>query len=214
MKKRIICFGDSNTWGYDAGSMGRFEEGESWPDQLQERLGEGYEVIPEGLGGRTAVMEDPLYEGTMGLGYIHPCLLSHSPIALVIIMLGTNDAKERFSMTASNIAVGVVRVALKAKNARAGRNEGSPRVLVLSPPPIGIRYVETESFPAMGKGCSEKTEEVGAYLRVLCTQEGLDFIDLKGRVAFGEKDHVHLDRKGHEDLAEIVHTWIVKEMRR
>ena len=214
MKKRIVCFGDSNTWGYDAESGGRFENGQSWPDLLQERLGEDYEVISEGLGGRTAVMEDPLYEGTRGLDYIHPCLLSHSPLALVIIMLGTNDAKERFSLTAYNIAVGVVRVAMKARNAPAGRNEGNPRVLVISPPPIGIRYVETESFPAMGKGCSEKSEELGGYLRVLCTQEGLDFLDMKGRVSFGKEDHMHLDRKGHEDLAEMVRTWIVQEMRR
>lgn len=214
MKMRIVCFGDSNTWGYDAGSRGRFEEGESWPDQLQARLGEGYEVIQEGLGGRTAVMEDPLYEGTRGLDDIHPCLLSHSPIALVIIMLGTNDAKERFSLTAYNIAVGIVRVALKARNAPAGRSEGSPRVLVISPPPIGIRYVETESFPDMGKGCSEKTEELGGYLRVLCTQEGLDLLDMKGRVSFGAEDHVHLDRKGHEELAKMVHAWIMKEMKR
>lgn len=214
MKKRIVCFGDSNTWGYDAGSEGRFEDGQRWPDRLQEMLGEDYQVISEGLGGRTAVMEDPLFEGTRGLDYIHPCFLSHSPLELVIIMLGTNDTKERFSLTPHNIAAGVLRIALKAKNTPAGKHEGNPRILVVSPPPIGIRYVETESFSTMGKGCSEKSEELGSHLKELCDMEGLDFLDVRGRVSFGTIDHMHLDRKGHEELAKMVFEWIGKELER
>lgn len=82
-----------------------------WPCLLQEKLGDEYQIIEEGLPGRTSVMDDPLLEGMNGMDYIVPCIKSHAPVELVIIMLGTNDTKERFGLTAHNIAQGITRLA-------------------------------------------------------------------------------------------------------
>ena len=103
--------GDSNTWGYDAETNGRFPDDVRWTGRLSERLGDSYTVIEEGLSGRTTVFEDPLNEGMSALQYLYPCLMSHAPLDYMIVMLGTNDCKERFSATAKNIADGMKRLA-------------------------------------------------------------------------------------------------------
>jgi lysophospholipase L1-like esterase len=90
--RTLVCFGDSNTWGYIPGSGGkRFPREQRWPVLLQERLGDAWEVIAEGLGGRTATFDRPDSEGRSGLPYLLPCLHSHEPVDLVVIFLGTND---------------------------------------------------------------------------------------------------------------------------
>jgi lysophospholipase L1-like esterase len=90
--RTLVCFGDSNTWGYVPGSDGeRFPREVRWPNRLQAILGEEWEVIAEGLSGRTATVERPDSEGRNGLPYLLPCLLSHAPVDVVAIFLGTND---------------------------------------------------------------------------------------------------------------------------
>ena len=93
MKRHVICLGDSNTHGYCGAQEGetlcggRFSEAERWPCLLQRALGEEYLVIEEGLCGRTTVFPDPLEPGLDAISYLRPCLLSHAPVSLLILML-------------------------------------------------------------------------------------------------------------------------------
>lgn len=90
--KTLVCFGDSNTWGYVPGSDGeRLPRAQRWPVVLQGLLGDQWDVIAEGLGGRTATIDRPDSEGRNGLPYLLPCLHSHAPVDIVVIFLGTND---------------------------------------------------------------------------------------------------------------------------
>ena len=147
MKKHIVCLGDSNTHGYCAdpsdcadGALQRFNEDERWTRRLQAALGEDYLVLEEGLSGRTTVFRDPLYEGLAAIDYIHPCLKSHEPVALLIIMLGTNDTKERFSANAHCIALGM------EDHGRGLRREVPP-----PPAPAGeLRQADALSLPQRG----------------------------------------------------------------
>ena len=102
--KRILCFGDSNTYGHNPATEGRFDETVRWTKQLSRILGEKYLVVEEGLNSRTAAItpEDEPYLN--GLTYLSPCVRSHQPLDLVILMLGTNDMKTCFSMTPERIA--------------------------------------------------------------------------------------------------------------
>lgn len=204
MKKRIVCFGDSNTWGFDAKTLERFPEGVRWTSLLAERLGEEFQVVEEGLSGRTAVMDDPLFEGLNGLNYIHPCLMSHAPLELVIIMLGTNDTKERFHLTSYNIAQGIARISQKAKATTAGIKGASPIVLVVAPPPIGKEYFETEVGKSMGKDCDLKSAELSTHLKGLMQMQNTEFLDTKGIVPMNTIDYMHLDEEGHRLLSELV----------
>ena len=113
MKKHIVCLGDSNTHGYCAdpadcadGSLQRFNEEERWTCLLQKKLGEDYLVAEEGLSGRTTVFDDPLYEHLSALDYLYPCLKSHEPVSLLIVMLGTNDANSGWAPTLTPSALG------------------------------------------------------------------------------------------------------------
>ena len=139
MKKHIVCFGDSNTHGYcadpndTAERTDRFNEDERWTCLLQKMLGEEYLVLEEGLSGRTTVFSDPLHECMSGLDVIYSTLMSHEPVDLLIIMLGTNDTKERFNASPACIGIGMERLALKAETVAAWR-AGRPNLLIVAPP--------------------------------------------------------------------------------
>ncbi len=129
MKRRILCFGDSNTYGYDF-ETGRFDDETRWTRRLGAMLGDGYAVIEEGLNGRTFIHDDPTEGGHKnGMKYLPPCLMSHNPLDLVVIMLGTNDTKERFGMNACTIAQCAQQMVLLAKQYALGRDGKPSRVL-------------------------------------------------------------------------------------
>lgn len=204
MKKTIVCFGDSNTWGYNAETNARFDEETRWTSGLASYLGSSYTVISEGLSGRTSVCEDPLFEGLSGLSYLYPCLMSHSPLDLVVIMLGTNDTKARFGLTSYNIAQGIVRLAKKAKSMESGVGDQPPEVLVVAPPPIGEKYMYTPIGKSMGKQCSGKSMELAEHLESLLIGTGIHFTDSKNEVAMNEIDYMHLDADGHRKMANFM----------
>lgn len=130
----VLCYGDSNTWGYNPRTQARYSRSERWPGVLAAELGSGFHVVEEGLNGRTTVWDDPIEGYKNGKEYLIPCLESHKPLDLVIILLGTNDLKTRFSVTASDIAssAGVlVKMTLKSET---GPALAAPQVLLIAPP--------------------------------------------------------------------------------
>ena len=110
---RIVAYGGSITWGFVPNPIPpstRFAPEDQWPGALQKELGDNYQVIPEGLNGRTTDAKDPgaSISGAQldGSAYLPACLNSHLPLDLVIIMLGTNDLKPVFNRTPMRIAIG------------------------------------------------------------------------------------------------------------
>ncbi|WP_453991370.1 GDSL-type esterase/lipase family protein [Bacillus nitroreducens] len=205
MKRRIVCFGDSNTWGLNAEKNERFQEDIRWTSLLGQFLGEEFDVVEEGLSGRTTIVDDPLFEGRKGLDYLHPCLLSHSPLELVIIMLGTNDTKERIHLSSINIAQGITKLAVLAKNTPVNKDNTFPKVLVIAPPPIGAKYYTTQLGKTFGKNCDIKSEEFPVYLEEFSKENGFEFLDTKGIVHMHDYDYIHLNEEGHHKLAELVY---------
>ena len=140
MKKHILCLGDSNTHGYcadpaDCADHGiRFNEDERWTCRLQTALVSDYLVTEEGLSGRTTVFVDPIHESMDALSVAYSLLKSHEVIDLLIIMLGTNDVKERFNANAACIGAGMERLILKAKSVDCWGTK-APNILVVAPPP-------------------------------------------------------------------------------
>ena len=207
MKKHIVCFGDSNTHGYcadpcDCADGGiRFNESERWPRRLQELLGEEYLVIEEGLSGRTTCFDDPIHEGLSGLDYITPCLKSHEAVDLLIIMLGTNDTKDRFYASAACIGIGMARLVKKAQSCECWGGK-KPNILVVAPPPIGEGMLTAPCAATMGSLCVEKSRELAKCYREQCDMIGCHFLDA-GELGceFNTVDFMHLTNKGHETLA-------------
>lgn len=206
MKKHIVCFGDSNTHGYcadpaDCADGGdRFNEDERWTCLLQKALGEEYLVIEEGLSGRTTVFPDPLHECMSGLDAIYSCLMSHEPVELLVIMLGTNDTKDRLGVNAACIGIGMERLVAKAKTIPAWRG-GRPNILVIAPPHIGEGMLNSPGGAAMGTGCPEKSRELAPYYKELAERQGCAFLDAEGLAEFNDLDCMHLTGRGHRALA-------------
>ena len=202
MKKHIVCLGDSNTHGYCADPMDcadggdRFNENERWTCLLQEHLGDEYLVLEEGLGGRTTVFRDPLHEGMSALDVVFPILMSHEPVDLLIIMLGTNDTKDRLGMNAACIALGMKRLVEKCQTIPCW-GKHAPNILVVCPPHIGEELTD----PCMGSGCIAKSQELASRYEPVVKALGCAFLDAEGIAEFNKRDFMHLTRKGHANLA-------------
>lgn len=210
MRKHIVCLGDSNTHGYcaDPGDCAdggiRFNEQERWTRLLQQGLGEEYLVIEEGLSGRTTCFEDPIHEGLSALSYVTPCLKSHEAVDLLIIMLGTNDTKDRFYASAACIGIGLSRLVKKAMATECW-GDRKPNILVICPPPIGEGMLQSPVADTMGTGCVEKSRQLAQYYRQQCELLSCHFLDA-GSIPceFNQIDYMHLTRQGHASLAKAL----------
>lgn len=211
--KDILCYGDSNTWGFHPLTRERYEREERWTGVLQNTLGSEYHVIEEGLNGRTTVWDDPVggYRvagnglvpdiALNGKAYLVPCLQSHKPLDLVIIMLGTNDLKRRFSLSAYDIAQGasiLVDVVNKSKCGRGGR---PPKVLLLAPPPLGkVTGYRAKLF----KGGVEKSKRLSRQYMDVAKEHGAEFLNTPKVTHPSDVDGIHLEKKDHEALGRAV----------
>ena len=204
--RKVLCYGDSNTWGSDPETGERFPEGVRWPGVLRRELGEGYRVIEEGLSGRTTVRDDPI-EGDHknGRSYLRACLESHRPIDLVTIMLGTNDLKERFGSSASDIAQGAASLANWALRSGCGPEGGAPVVVLVSPPAVG----RLTDMAQMFRGAEEKSREFPEHYERFAEQSGCDFLDAAEVIVSSDVDGIHLDAGEHRKLGEAVAARIV-----
>lgn len=202
MKKHIVCYGDSNTHGYCAETGGRFNEEERWTCLLQAYLGDKFLVLEEGLSGRTTCFDDPIHEGLCGLDYLYPCLMSHEPVDLLIIMLGTNDTKERFGVSPACIALGLKRLIAKAQATDCWRDQ-KPNILVVTPQNIAPQYMDTAVALTMGKGCAEKSQELGEQFELIAQAMGCHYLDANKLLTAktNEVDFMHLTESGHGQLA-------------
>lgn len=201
--KTILCYGDSNTWGHCPSTQDRYNRDERWGGVLRNTLGEGYLVIEEGLGGRTTVWDDPV-EGIYknGQTYLLPCLESHQPIDLVVILLGTNDLKRRFSVGAFDIAQGAGVLVQIVQKSQSGPNWDAPKVLLLAPPRVG-KLAGTD-FAEMFKGAEEKSKNFSREFRRVAEELGCEFLDTADIIVSSKLDAIHLNAEEHRKLGEAV----------
>ncbi len=158
---------------------------------MEAALGDGYEVIEEGLNGRCTVWDTPIEKGRRGLDYLYPCLLSHAPVDLVIIMLGTNDLKRIYGNTAAEIACGAARLVDEARSTLAGPEGTPPAVLLVSPVPLGEITAHSRMW-GFGEAYATSRELAGMYALV-AEDHGAGFFDAGTVAAVHPDDGVHLD---------------------
>jgi lysophospholipase L1-like esterase len=196
----ILCFGDSNTWGCRPTDGARYPRSVRWTGVLQTALGKDYMVIEEGLGGRTTVWEDPIEGDKMGKRHLLVCLQSHAPLDLVVLLLGTNDLKKRYSAPPSDIAMGMAVLVDIINSSATGLSGAAPRVLLLAPPPLG----KLTKFADMLEGGTEKSKSLGKLYREVARERGCYFLDTAGIIRSSEVDGVHFDEKDHYALCQAV----------
>jgi lysophospholipase L1-like esterase len=196
----IVAFGDSNTWGFDPATGGRFPRARRWPTILQHELGPDFEVIAEGLGGRTTVHDDPIMPYRSGVEALPPCLMSHAPLDLIILALGCNDLKKRFSVSAFDIAESAARLIFLVRAYGEGPNGGAPKILLVAPPPLAKLTAYAEMF----EGGTEKSRLLGQRFGELAKQEGVAFLDAGAVIRCSDLDGIHYEADQHALLGRAV----------
>jgi len=197
--KKILCYGDSNTWGRIPGITKRYPINLRWPGILQQLLGDAYEIIEEGLSARTTIIDDVKRIGKNGKTYLVPCLETHNPIDIVILYLGTNDLKERFDRNPKQIKEGIEEL-IKLINEYAWNNDNKPPKIILVSPAI-----VDETVPGVEekyKGAQAKSEQLSRLYTELAQRYGLEFVDAATIVPSSKKDGYHLEADSHKKLAE------------
>jgi lysophospholipase L1-like esterase len=201
----LLCFGDSNTHGTkpttQPGVLERFGPVDRWPGVLQAALGEDWHVIEEGLPGRTTVHDDPIQGAHKnGLAYLRPCLESHMPLDLVVLMLGTNDLKARFSVTPADIAASVSLLLETLVACHAGPGGSTPHVLLIAPSPIDELGFLGEIFV----GGAAKSRLLAPLYERVAVKFGSAFLDAGDFATVSPTDGVHYEADQHYRLGTAV----------
>lgn len=206
---RILCYGDSNTWGYISGSNHKRYE-KRWTKILSALLGDRFEVIEEGLNSRTLISKDlrPGKEGKNGYEYLIPCLDTHDPLDLVILMLGTNELKSTYNKTAEEIGIILEKYFVQTiLNRKSQIDNKFPKLLLICPPIVteNTGYCKENNKYL---GAEQKSKELNNIYKNIAFKYNCYFIenkDLKTGI-----DGVHLTSNSHRKLAELLEEKIRK----
>ena len=167
---------------------------------LRRELGDGYWIVEEGLNGRTTVWDDPLEPHRNGREFLPPTLLTHQPLDLVIIMLGTNDLKRRINASASEIAEGAGMLADIVAGSGCGPGGGAPQTLLVCPPPIA----RLDQFADAFEGGTEKSRQLADHFAAIAEVRSCAFLDAGTVISSSDVDGIHLDEPEHTRLGAAI----------
>ncbi len=193
---KILCFGDSNTWGTMPLESRRYEPDERWPGVLAKLLPDNFLIIEEGQPNRTLVNNPPFSGDKSGIRYLKPCLEQYTP-NLVVIMLGTNDFKKRFDLSVQDISAGAERLVNQVLNFKNHINAVKPQVLLVSPPGI----FEVGAYAKMYQGGELKSVRFAKHLQQVAQQLNCAFFDAAAVIKSCQLDGVHWQAEEHKKLA-------------
>ncbi|PAJ73560.1 arylesterase [Pseudoalteromonas sp. NBT06-2] len=198
--KNILCFGDSNTWGYTPITKQRYPFDVRWTGVLQANLSSNFRIIEEGLNGRTCIHDDPNRNDRNGIKFLPSLIESHSPLDLVVIMLGTNDLKASLKQSALSISLGVKEVCEAILNSEYFCHKSS-KLLLISP-----SYVE--QVPEEDKKEFEHAEymsrDLFQYYSKVAEELGIHFFDAAKVVNTSSLDGIHWDAEQHIHFGECL----------
>lgn len=198
----ILCFGDSNTWGLVPCVGNRFDIEKRWTGRLYELFGGKHHIIEEGLNGRTADEKDDEEPYLNGRSYMEACVLSHRPVDVLIVMLGSNDIKVRYGKSAEQIADSITALTRDMKKILDNKQAERVKVLLISPKNIDSRILGDQTFD---EESIKKSEMLGGLLEKRAKAEGWLFLDAAKDDIFLGDDGLHLREDGHDSLAKHIY---------
>ena len=198
----VLCYGDSNTYGHIPETGLRYPKAVRYPGRLQILLGEEYDVIEEGCNGRTTIHDDPEDAWRNGLYYLKPCLYSHKPVDIVILMLGSNDLKTAFHLTAKEIADGAAELVDVIRTFTEERQGYIPKIILISPPEIGPGIASSPFGDEFAESTVEESRKFPRYFREVAEKYKCIFLNAAEYISPSDVDSLHLTEDGHRVLAE------------
>ena len=204
--KQILCFGDSNTWGYDGESRKRLPWGVRWTSLLQEKLNqEEYRIIEEGLCGRTTVFEDPLRDGRKGTALLPTLLETHAQVDVITLMLGTNDCKAAYGASAEMIGKGIEKIVGQIRG-------GAPdsKILLISPIWLGEKVWKPGYDPEFSEKSVAVSKHLAKVYRQIAEKENIAFLNAAAYAKPSAADQEHMDSENHRLLAEAIYQKVIE----
>lgn len=201
--KRILCFGDSNTWGQRPDARQRYGVDTRWTALLQDALGDNYEIIEEGLSSRTTNLEFSRKPGRKGDVYFRPCVESQYPLDLIVIMLGTNDAKIEYGPRESGeISAAIQNDYIYVVRELAKNRGNSPKIAIVSPIKIDTRAPQlvAKYTDIYDERSANVVQDLPEALQAMAAANDCYFADA-ATVAQPGEDGIHMDVAGHKALA-------------
>ena len=207
--KSVLCFGDSNTYGHVPETGLRYPKDVRYPGRLQMLLGDEYVVIEEGCNGRTTIHDDPIEGWKNGLDYLKPCLNSHKPVDIVVMMLGSNDLKTVFHLSAKEIAEAAGVLVDVIQDFTKEKQGFIPEIILVSPPEIGEGIKFSPFAGAFDESAIERSKEFPEHYKKVADEKGCIFFDAAKYISPSEFDSLHLTPEAHRVLAEKLSEVIV-----
>ena len=198
----VLCYGDSNTHGADPAGGARLGRDVRWPGRLATLLDGEAQVIEEGLNGRTTMRDDVYVEGRNGRTMLLPCLRTHNPVDVLVLMLGSNDLKPQFNAAPNEIALGIDSLVLLAQASGCGPGGAAPQILLVAPPALTQTSARSELWGFAGRQAMAR--ELPRLYRTVAEVRGTAFLDASAFVAGDPADGVHLSPGAHSTLAPVI----------
>lgn len=202
--KTVLCYGDSNTYGYDPNNGLRYPKDIRWTTILQNLLGEQYEVIVEGLNGRTTAYDRPDGAFKNGLTYLTACLGSNKPLDYIIFMLGTNDCNADLHLTTGEIARGMEKLIETTLTETKWMQDYKPEIIIVVPAAIGLDYKSSPFADQLSDESVRKSRELAPLYKKLAKKYDCKFIDGTDILEVSPIDSEHLTENAHKKLAELL----------
>ena len=200
-----LAFGDSNTHGTlpqtpDA-MFDRHPLGVRWPSVAHGHLPEGWGLAEAGLPGRTTRFDDPIMGDHMnGWPGLKIALMTHAPVDLITIMLGTNDVKSRLGATPEMIAAGMMGLLDIVRDPEMVARAGRPKVLIIAPPPVDVR----DDRAAEWLGSTEKSRALSPLYAELAQAYGVGFLDAARHIEVEPGEGIHFGADAHRTFGRAV----------
>ena len=200
----VMCFGDSNTWGYcverAADPVPRLPRENRWVSVMAQALGRDHAVIAEGLPGRTTVFDDPIDgEHLNGRRLLRSCLESQRPVDVVVVVLGTNDLKSLYSVSAWQIALGAGTLLDVVAQSSCGPDGSAPHALLVAPPPTRVTGMGT-LFEHYFEGADAKSRHFDEAFRAVAADRGAAYLNAGDVIESSPIDGVHWSPEAHRIL--------------
>lgn len=204
----VLCYGDSNTHGYDPGTGGRYPYGARWTTILGCLLGSRYRVIPEGLNGRTTAYDKPDAPWKNGKRSLTVCLESHKPIDYVIIMLGTNDCVTQLGLSPYQIADGMDSLVEIVINETPALQGYVPQIIIAAPPLIRGDIKASPFAFELDQSSAAKSQEIVRLYEKVAAWHGVVFADASRMEVAADCEH--LTEEGHRQIANLFYSELQK----
>lgn len=213
--KNILCYGDSNTWGFVPGSfdketdmVARFEHKQRWTGRLQALTSNSCRIFEEGLSGRTLNADDPEMVLRNGLAALQMILDTHEPLHLIILFLGANDCKNSLNRTADQLCEGMNQLIELILHCVAGPDLNSAPQLMLVTYPLPTHE---KGFEGEFAGATKKIYQLNQHIRQIAKEKKLLLFDAQKDITMDNSDGIHFALDAHAQFATLLHQRLLEQ---